>query len=353
MHLSRLCYWTWSAAFALALVSCDAATAGGGADAGDGGDDLGAISDVATDALGGSDTAGVDISDTTGSDVSAQCPANPVLQGTCSADNLKCEYGQECCCGKCYPSTVCTCTGGQWGCYATDACMIPPGYCDDAGIDASYDQAGGACESDTVCKTGEFCQRASSSCGGTGTCTVKPQACPAIYQPVCGCDGKTYGNDCEAAGKGVSVAASGACPTGCLTDSACKVGEFCQLNAFACDGAGSCTVKSVICDDIYAPVCGCDNKTYANACSAQAAGMSIAKNGACAAKCTASTDCTGGQFCSKPAGQCAGNGLCSPFPDACDAIYDPICGCDGKTYSSACTAALQGKNVSTKGACVP
>ncbi|WP_371400269.1 hypothetical protein [Priestia megaterium] len=32
-----------------------------------------------------------------------------------------------------------------------------------------------------------------------------------MYQPVCGCDGKTYGNACQAAGAGVSVASAGAC----------------------------------------------------------------------------------------------------------------------------------------------
>jgi hypothetical protein len=35
-----------------------------------------------------------------------------------------CEYGTECCCGQCYASTVCTCNGEGWGCYATDACMV-------------------------------------------------------------------------------------------------------------------------------------------------------------------------------------------------------------------------------------
>ena len=44
-----------------------------------------------------------------------------------------------------------------------------------------------------------------------GTCQAKPQICNMLYAPVCGCDGKTYPSACNAASKGVSVAAQGAC----------------------------------------------------------------------------------------------------------------------------------------------
>lgn len=36
--------------------------------------------------------------------------------------------------------------------------------------------------------------------------------CTLQYDPVCGCDGKTYGNDCQAEVKGVTSWKPGECP---------------------------------------------------------------------------------------------------------------------------------------------
>jgi hypothetical protein len=40
----------------------------------------------------------------------------------------------------------------------------------------------------------------------------KPEGCYDVYLPVCGCDNKTYGNDCEARMAGVTKWTDGSCP---------------------------------------------------------------------------------------------------------------------------------------------
>jgi hypothetical protein len=75
-----------------------------------------------------------------------------------------------------------------------------------------------------------------SQCGADdrgGVCRPRPQICPAIFDPVCGCDGQTYSSACVAAGKGVDAASDGECPAGpgggaCTTDADCRTfSDYC------------------------------------------------------------------------------------------------------------------------------
>jgi hypothetical protein len=107
--------------------------------------------------------------------------------------------------------------------------------------------------------------------------------------------------------------------------------------------------KPDVCAEIWDPVCGCDNRTYSNACFAAMAGKNVDYEGECVSKCSNNTECGADEYCQKDG--CIGQGNCTVMPEICLAIYEPVCGCDNTTYSNACMAALSGINVDYEGEC--
>jgi hypothetical protein len=65
--------------------------------------------------------------------------------------------------------------------------------------------------------------------------------------------------------------------------------------------------------------------------------------------------CGAGTFCDFAAGSNCGaddrGGHCAVIPDVCTREYMPVCGCDGQTHPTACTAHSHGVAVAHDGPC--
>lgn len=144
----------------------------------------------------------------------------------------------------------------------------------------------------------------------------------------------------------------------CIDNTGCSATQYCHHEG--CGGVGECRPRPEACQEDCPGVCGCDNQTYCNACKAHAAGVNVATSAPCeqpgSPTCASNADCAANAYCHLD-GACPGPtsmGVCVPRPTICpDYNTCPwACGCDGKSYCSACEAQQAGVNVEQQGPCM-
>lgn len=247
---------------------------------------------------------------------------------------------------------------------STDASRGDDGGAEDAGsdagdgLDASSDADTdaqvpvGDCASDDDCRVG-FCDYADDTCGGGsgGTCESPAEICPLDCPGVCGCDGRFYCNTCLAHASSVDVDSEGtACrATSCRVMDAVAEGD-CDLsfgfawNGVRCVGLSGCTCEGVDCAATFDRSEACEH-AYRGCLDEPAPGGTC--GGIVGGVCARTEYCDYEPSCAIPDAA----GTCRTRPEVCIDVYDPVCGCDGRTYGNACTAASAGMDVASPGEC--
>jgi hypothetical protein len=195
-----------------------------------------------------------------------------------------------------------------------------------------------ACTSNAHCESGEYChQSAFRFCEGSGFCQSRSE-CPHGGDRVCACDGNSYADVGTACRSGTNVPQFRGGECGDTIDlnggedgpprlaTLCGVDEHCPVGM-------RCCALTRICYPVSDP----------DRCSEPPEGTYY--------PCTADDQCHPVyEFCSGEG--CEGPGGCLNLQnEECGVRLEPVCGCNGVSYTSAACATAEGVRVRAEGEC--
>jgi hypothetical protein len=197
------------------------------------------------------------------------------------------------------------------------------------------------CASSAHCEPGEYCASFPGDlCQGPGYCQSR-SSCGGSSYAVCGCDGNSYshiGEACRAGANHQTTYVGGGC------------GETIDANSFhgvslprwvtLCGSQTHCAAGERCCN-----LTGiCYPESDPGRCQTPPEGTRY--------PCTADDQCVAGyEFCAGLG--CSGPGGCVSIHENedCGVRFEPVCGCNGVSYTSAPCAYAEGVRVASEGAC--
>ena len=240
--------------------------------------------------------------------------------------------------GKC-PGTKCG--SGQICCMLDGTCIAPSRAAVDCPkpttLPAEAIPGLPPCASNADCTANQFCG-SNTACLGPGQCMDRANCGTSTGPPFCGCDGVTYKDVQTACRAGMAtIGRLGACgvvnpPGSDAAGGLRKPVTFCGQDAQCPSGQTCCAIYGT-----------CVDPSLPYLCSPPPPGTRV--------PCLQDLDCRDREFCQGDG--CSGPGGCVAGGNngTCSGVLDPVCGCDGKTYTNESCTVPAGVRTSHNGGC--